>query len=169
MSMRGPTFLVVLAAGLALAACGSPVSAASPTTVPVTQAVEGASTSKVRSGEAVTYPDGLVVTVGHWRTAQGVGTDATVMAVDVTASNPTDRVLRTTPAGVNVRAGGAEDKLREWLVGDSLDAVLQPGGESTATYYYDMPADSSSLSASVEWLQAPDPQTRPVVHVDLAP
>lgn len=167
--MRAATLLVVLAAALGLAACGTPVVAASPTSAPVTHAVEGASTSKVRSGEAVTYPDGLVVTVGHWRTEEGLGTGGSVMAVDVTATNPTDTVLRTTPAGVNVRAGNAEAKLREWLIGDSLDAVLEPGAETTATYYYDMPADSGSLSASVEWLQAPDPQTRPVVHVELAP
>lgn len=167
--MRATTLVVVLAAGLSLAACGTPVVAASPSTAPVTRAVEGASTSKVRSGEAITYPDGLVVTVSGWRTEEGPGTGGRVMAVDVTATNPTGSVLRTTPAGVNVRVGNAEDKLRERLVGDSLDAVLQPGEETTATYYYELPAEGGTYSASLEWLQAPDPQDRPVVHVELAP
>lgn len=169
-AMRATTVLVVLASGLALAGCGAPVSAASPTTTPAAQVVEGASTSKVHAGEEYTYPDGLVVTVGRWREEQGVGPDgSTAVAVDVTARNPTDRVLRTTRAGVNVRAGGGEEQLREWPVGDPLDAVLEPGGEATATYYYDMPTGSPSLSASLEWLHAPDPQTRPVVHVLLTP
>lgn len=133
-------------------------------------AVEGGAPSQVGGGAvevggAFTYPDGLQVGVGNWREeATDSPSPARVMRLDVTASNPTGEVVATTQAWVSVRAGDTGEVLEEWTFGPALDAVLQPGASTTASYSYDIPESPGHVTATVSWLEAPDPAVRPDVE-----
>jgi len=152
--------LLALASSVVLlAACGG---GGDPTTgaAPVEQQA-----GPVPAGGSFTYPDGLVVTVGDWREESNPGsTPSRMMALDVTASNPTDGTVETTQAFVSVRAGDAGERLTEWAVGDSLDAVLQPGAEAAGSYFFDVPGSEGHVVATVSWLEAEDAEVRPDVE-----
>ena len=122
-------------------------------------------TGPVPAGGEYVYPDGLVVSVGDWREeATDSPNPPRVMRLDLTASNPTGDVIETTQAWVSVRAGDTGEKLGEWSFGPSLDAVLQPGAETSATYSYDIPQTPGHVVATVSWLEATDAANRPPVE-----
>lgn len=124
----------------------------------------------VEAGGSFTYPDGLVVSVGNWREeATGDSEPAKVMRLDVTASNPTDEPITTTQAWVSVRAGDTGETLQEWAYGEALDAVLQPGAETVATYSYEVPESEGHVTATVTWLEATDAELRPDVEFIVEP
>lgn len=112
----------------------------------------------VPAGEVFTYPDGLEVTVDSARVESNPGSDPSrVLAIDVTATNPTDEVIETTQVYLNVRAGSTGEELTEWVGDDpSVDAILQPGAEASSTYTYDVPQDDGPILATIYWHDSMD-------------
>lgn len=113
----------------------------------------GGDSATLAVGEVYTYADGLQISLSEPYDLPNPGAvPSRYLAIDLVATNPTDQAISTTQAWVSLRAGDAGDK-PDWYDGN-LDAVLQPGAETSEPYTYDLPMDTEHITATVQWLES---------------